>query len=184
MKKIIFGILTIFVFIFGLCTVNKSFAYPVTGPHWTKSPINVYIPNDVKATSMKHAFLKWQNSSYGKLKFNFVQKGPADIDVVFVEKVSGFDGPIGEYKITIKNGFINKAEIKIATKNKNNYSNNLVYTTMLHEIGHALGLPDYERKRTSIMHMPINESQDILKLDIMNLYKLNNWTWMDRNLSH
>ena len=55
---------------------------------------------------------------------------------------------------------------------------------MLHEIGHALGLPDYERKRTSIMHMPINESQDILKLDIMNLYKLNNWTWMDRNLSH
>lgn len=184
MKKIIFGILAVFVFIFGLCNINKSFAYPVTGPHWNKSPINVYIPNDAKAITMKHAFQKWQNSSYGKLKFNFVQKGPADIDVVFVEKVTGADGPIGEYKINIKNGFIDKAEIKIATRSKNKDSNDLIYTTMLHEVGHALGLPDYDRKRTSIMHMPISESQDILKLDIMNLYKLNNWTWMDRNLSH
>ena len=49
MKKIIFGILAVFVFIFGLCTINKSFAYPVTGPHWNKSPINVYIPNDAKS---------------------------------------------------------------------------------------------------------------------------------------
>ena len=99
---------------------------------------------------MKHAFQKWQNSSYGKLKFNFVQKGPADIDVVFVEKVTGADGPIGEYKINIKNGFIDKAEIKIATRSKNKYSNDLIYTTMLHEVGHALGLPDYDRKEQAL----------------------------------
>ena len=131
MKKDYFGILAVFVFIFGLCTINKSFAYPVTGPHWNKSPINVYIPNDAKAVSMKHAFQKWQNSSYGKLKFNFVQKGPADIDVVFVEKATGADGPIGEYKINIKMDLLIKQKLKLRPEVKIKYSNDLIYTTML-----------------------------------------------------
>ena len=152
-------------------------------PHWNKGKISVYIPaKDTKSASMKRAFLNWQNASFGKLQFVFKENGPADIDVVFTEKVDGSDGPIGAYNVTIKNGYITKGEIKIASKSPNikKYSNNLVYTTMLHEIGHVLGLSHNDRKQICIMHFPILESQDITKIDLAKLYKLNGWSWRDK----
>lgn len=182
MKKIFISLFLIFSFV--VTFFNFAKAETPTSPHWTKSPITVYIPKDEKAMTMRHAFEKWQNMSYGKLKFQFMAKGPADIDVVFVEKVDGSDGPLGSNKLTIKNGKITKAEIKIATKGSKKYSNDFIYTTMLHEIGHALGLQEAGRKATSIMNMPVNEKQDILKRDISNLYHINGWTYMDRRFSN
>lgn len=151
-------------------------------PHWNKTSINVYIPKDARAASVRRAFEYWQSVASGKLHFNFVNKGPADIDVVFLEKVSGVDGPLGECVVNIKNNQIEKAEIKLATKspNINKYSNNYIYTTMVHEVGHALGLKDISGKPTSIMHTPITESQDIKKMDIKNLFMLYDWSLLDR----
>lgn len=102
---------------------------------------------------------------FRKIKFYISRKGPANIDVVFTEAVDGEDGPIGSYNVTIQNGLIKKAEIKMATKSKNisKYSNSYIYTTMLHEVGHALGLSDTNRKGSSIMFMPVTEQQDLLK---------------------
>lgn len=181
MKKLIISIL----FIFAICmTFCVSQATTIIAPHWKDGTISVYIPKDARAEQMKRAFTKWQNASYGKLNFVFKDKGPANIDVVFTEEVDGADGPIGSYNITVQNGYIKKAEIKLATKNKNisKYSNNLIYTTMLHEVGHALGLSDTNRKGSSIMFMPVSEKQDLLKIDIMKLYNLNNWSWMDHRI--
>ena len=69
-------------------------------------------------------------------------------------------------------------------KGNKKYSKNLVYTTMLHEIGHALGLQESTRKQSSIMNMPISETQDILKKDIVNLYHINGWSYMDRRFNN
>lgn len=151
-------------------------------PHWKTSTITVYIPKNQRAASMRRAFQQWQAVSAGHLNFKFVQSGPANIDVVFVEKVSGNDGPLGEYKREIKGGYITKAEIKLATKSPaiKKYSNDYIYTTMLHEVGHALGLPDRADKPTTIMHMPLTSDQDIKKLDIKNLFAVYDWSRMDR----
>lgn len=151
-------------------------------PHWGKSSISVYIPKDARSGSVRRAFEYWQSVTYGKLHFNFVNKGPADIDVVFLEKVSGVDGPLGECVVKLKNNQITKAEIKLATKSSkiNNYSNDYIYTTMVHEVGHALGLKDRPGKPSSIMHTPIDESQDIKKMDIKDLFMLYGWSLLDR----
>ncbi len=178
MKKILSVLFIIFAFLFSFSTAQAETF--ISGYHWNKSAITVYIPKDAKSMSMRRAFEKWQNVTNGSIKFQFVNKGPADIDVVFTEKVDGSDGPIGSYKRTIKKGYISKAEIKIATRGNKKYSNNLIYTTMLHEIGHVLGLPDETRKQSSIMYMPISDTQDIIKPDVKNLYKLNGWSYKER----
>lgn len=159
-------------------------AYKIDAPHWSKTQIKVYIPQNNKAQTMRNAFTKWQSMSENKLNFEFVKRGPADIDVVFTDKVDGSDGPLGQYKITIKDGNITKGEIKIATNGQNNYSNDYIYTTMLHEIGHVLGLQEKERKNSSIMNMPITESQDILKRDIAELYYLYKWSYSQRRINN
>lgn len=159
---------------------NTAKAYTIDSPHWEKSPITVYIPTDEKAVTMRHAFEKWKTLSQNKLNFQYTKKGPADIDVVFTDRVDGSDGPLGQYKIKIDNGKITKGEIRIATKKKGNYSKNLVYTTMLHEIGHVLGMQETERKKSSIMNMPVAETQDIMKRDIRELYYLYKWNYSTR----
>ncbi len=154
-----------------------------TPPHWQKSTINVYIPKDTYAETMKRAFQKWQAVSSNKIKFNYVEKGPADIDVAFLEKVSG-DSPIASYSTNISGNKITKAEIRIASKGKDikKYSKNYIYTTMLHEVGHVLGLPHNERKKSSIMYTPINETQQILSLDVLKLYHTNGWSWKNERI--
>lgn len=184
MKKFLGIILIIFAFIFSFSSIAKAGTTTANAPHWQKPVINVYIPQDEKAASMKRAFLKWQSVSDGKIKFKFVDKGPADIDILFAEKVNGSDGPIGSYSIKSQGKTITKAEITLATKSPQakKYSNNLIYTTMLHEVGHALGLSDNSRKK-GIMFMPVSENQDITKLDIRTLYNHNNWSYMDRRIN-
>ena len=192
LKKILLGLFIISTLSLSLLNISQAASIqspPVrkadlyaTYPHWKTGNITVYIPNDPKAGGMRRAFERWQNISAGNLKFSFVSKGPANIDVVFTDNVSGSDGSISEYKLTKKGNVINKAEIKIATKGKKakNYSNNYIYTVMLHEIGHVLGLVDMPDKPTSIMHMPVSESQDIKKVDIRNLYNIYGWSVLDR----
>lgn len=71
---------------------------------------------------------------------------------------------------------LQKSDIKIASVNSK-ASKNMIYTTMLHEIGHSLGLPDTSRS-VGIMNMPISESQDIYKRDIRQLYRIYDWNWV------
>lgn len=184
-KRFLLGIFIIFVFALTCFNISQAASLSSTSsnkagqistePHWKTGKITVYIPKDPQAAMMRRAFLEWQNLCSSNLNFIFVQKGPANIDVVFTEKVDGTDGPLGSYRLTIQKNFITKAEIKIATRSKKNYSNNYIYTTMIHEIGHALGLSDTNRQYTGIMYMPISEEQNLTKNDKRKLYKLNGW---------
>lgn len=148
-------------------------------PHWQNpSKLTVFIQQDTNSAMMKRAFLKWQNESYGKVKFVFTEKTPANINVTFTDKVDKTDAPLGSYSNTIKNGYITKSDIKIASINSK-ASKNMIYTTMLHEIGHSLGLPDTSRS-VGIMNMPISESQDIYKRDVRQLYRIYDWNWVHK----
>lgn len=172
--------LVIFLFIF--CIVlgfNKVQAVGDYGPNWDKPVIKVYIePNHAYSEMFLHAFQKWENSSYGQLKFEYVTQKPADIETSFVSQVDGSDEVAGSYSLLIKGGKIDKAEIFIVA-NPTLYSNQMIYTTMLHEVGHALGLGNSNRK-LGIMHSPVEEKQDIISNDIVRLFRLNGWSFMNK----
>ena len=73
LKKILSAIFLIFGFAitcFGqVNTVTENF------PHW-KNPakLTVFIPQDTNSAMMKRAFIKWQNESFGNVKFVFKEK--------------------------------------------------------------------------------------------------------------
>lgn len=177
MKKIFISLLIIFIGIFFFSP--KSFAIGNYGPNWIKPIIKVYIPENDYAPMMKRAFQKWVEKCNGRLNFEYVSEQPADIEVEFADKTDGTDGDIGSYSLTIKGGAITNATIIIAPKPEEN-SNNLIYTVMLHEVGHALGLKDSYRK-LGIMSTPVNETQDIINTDILRLFHLNGWTYINKN---
>ena len=177
-RKSLFLLFLIFTFVFGFCQKASARYY---GPTWgDKGELSVYIPeNNTYTPDMKQAFQKWQKSMYDKIKFVFVNKPDKDTDVVviFSDKVDGTDGDVGSYATTIKGGLIVKGEITLATEGTS-FSRDLIYTTMLHEIGHILGLPDSKRN-IGIMKSPVDEKQDIISNDIVILYRFNNWSTMD-----
>ena len=156
-------------------------------PHWKKSTVSVYIPkgeNDNAANMLRSAFGRWQVESYGHLKFKYLEKGPADINIVFSDNASSSDTPIASTKITSSNNEITKAEISIATKNKDykTFSNSYISKVMLHEVGHALGIPTNTTKKSSIMYAPVTESQKLMKIDTRKLFSISEWDYGKKNL--
>lgn len=188
LKKIFTALFVIFAFICTFFTAANAVAptgYPKpSAPHWKKEVILVYIPKDERATSMHNAFKRWANACEQKLNFQYIDdEKKANIVVEFTDKVNGSDGPLGEYSLEIQGMEITKATIKIATKNPQvrKYSKDYIFTTMLHEVGHAIGMAEADRKRSSIMHMPIDETQDIIISDKRNLYRIYGWDWINRD---
>ena len=185
MKKIVISIISLFSLLFLGYNVQAREISEV--PHWQKSTITVFIPkkdDKGKTASLKRAFARWQGASSNRIRFRYVEKGPADIDVIWTDSANG-SSPISSTTVGNSGNSIKKAEIHIATKDPNfsKYSNNYVYTVMLHEIGRALGLPVNERKKSSIMHAPVSVNQDIMKIDTMKLYSINGWSYATRNTS-
>ena len=177
MKKFIISLLIIIIgLFFGL---TKVFAAGYYGPNWKKQILKVYIQQDSYSDMMQRAFQKWVEKCNGRLKFEYVSGLPADIEVNFADKTDGTDGDIGSYVLIVKGGYITHVQITMAPNPEKN-SNNLIYTVMLHEVGHALGLHDSSRK-LGIMSTPIIENQDIINTDILRLFHLNGWTYIDKS---
>ena len=191
-KKTLLGIIAVFVFIFAFANASQAssqaYSKGMDTPHWQKKPITVYVPQDTRSQSMKNAFAKWSSVSNGKLSFTYTadekNKDKADIVVNFTDKTEGLETKLGGYSISTSGNKITKGTITIATKSKlaKKYSNDYIYTTMLHEVGHIIGMSDNSRKESTIMYMPLSEKQDITKLDIRQLYKVNGWSYADRNM--
>jgi predicted Zn-dependent protease len=190
-KKFLLGIIAVFVFVFAFANVSQAasqkYSKGMNVPHWQKKTITVYVPQDAKAQSMKNAFSKWSSASNGKLSFTYTsnekEKDKADIIINFTDKTEGLETKLGGYSLSTSGNQIKKGTITIASKSKlaKKYSNDYIYTTMLHEVGHIVGMSDNPRKGSSIMAMPISERQEITKNDIKRLYKVNNWNFGSRN---
>ena len=178
MKKFVVTLLIIFS---GLFFAGAGVAALLNAsPNWEKQTLKVYIQKDSYSDMMHRAFQKWIDKCSGRLKIEFVASSPADIEVNFAKETDKTDGDIGSYSLTVKGGHITKAQITIAPNPEKN-SNNLIYTVMLHEVGHALGLSDSTRK-LGIMSTPVTENQDIINNDIYKLFRLNGWSYIDKNI--
>ena len=158
-------------------------------PHWEKAVINIYIPekSDKKTVSiLKRAFSQWQIASGGRINFEYVDKGPADIDVIFSESASGYASPISRTSITVSDHVISKAEISIASESKQykNYNDKYLTNVFLHETGNALGVPDNTTKKSSIMYTPVTEEQHFMKKDALKLFSVSGWSYSKRKINN
>lgn len=172
---------TFIILVFGILLLSSPcFAIGDNGFSWNKKNLSVYIPKDnAYSGMMSRAFKRWQDNSFGQLTFTFAEGTPADIEVDFPDKTDGTDvGDLGSYSLLIKGGYIVKATIDIVP-NPKKYSKDMIFTVMLHEIGHALGLTDSKRN-LGIMHTPVNDKQDIISNDIIRLFRLNGWSYMNK----
>jgi len=194
MKKIftvIFGIL----FILFLISPSAYSILPATPPDPNAKPLliktqglKVYIPpKDMLGTTMKHAFMDWQRHTDGKFSFEFVDtKSTANMVVIFIQSGMGEICKNGDAlgcttyasaKTLYGNKRILGVKIYISIYDMNGkpMTKNQVYTIMLHEIGHALGL-NHSENPNSLMYAGTNsemaEDQEILPEDVKALYDL------------
>ncbi len=150
--------------------------------------LKVYIPKkDMLSTTMQHAFMDWQRHTNGKFSFEFVgTKSTANIEVIFIESGMGDICKNGDAlgctkyasaKTLYGNKRIlgTKIYISIYDMHGKPMTKNEVYTIMLHEIGHALGL-EHSKNPKSLMYAGTNsemaEGQEILPEDVQTLYDL------------
>ena len=155
--------------------------------HWENAKnIRVYIPNHPKAKLMRQAFNFWTKATKGKITFSIVNsKENAQDIVIFVERLPSSTVGLNEkYWKTYKTqsgkeyNTLNYMNIYIADRDMKDriLSDDEVYTIMLHEIGHSLGLEHSENK-TSIMYPSAHEykTMEVDKEDLDNLAKIYNW---------
>ena len=194
MKRIltvIFGILFVLCFNLpsSLAILPPSPTNPNAKPILIKTQgLKVYIPQkDMLSTTMKHAFMDWQKHTNGNFSFEFVgTKSTANIVVVFVEsgmntickrqealgctKFHSARTVYGNQRILVA-----KIYISMYDQDGKSMTSNQIYTIMLHEIGHALGLKHSE-DQNSLMYESTNsqmaDKQEIQPEDSETLYEL------------
>ena len=130
-------------------------------------PKNDTLPQYYNAEITK-AFMQWQNST-GFIKFNFIEKpSKADIVVKFMALPESNCSSAGcKYVVAYTNPTFNGNTLKkmtITLYDKDAYGNYFsdkeLYNTILHEIGHALGIMGHSYSTDDLMYMSSRETQD------------------------
>jgi predicted Zn-dependent protease len=174
MKRILFVffiIFSIFNLTYSAENVNK-WLYP--------KQIKTYIPPNHKRTEMmKHAFNEWSRKTNNNVVFRYVDTPQkAQIQVYFVKSIPNADREIGLTKYQfLSTGKMVFAQIYIADKTSSgrNLGNDSVYTVMLHEIGHSIGLSEHSKNPKSIMYPTEDDVQEILSSDLKRLGGIYGW---------
>ena len=131
-----------------LLITNSTFTMAAEKPRWVGLPIYVHIEEYGEYTRlMEKAFLAWEEISDDLIRFDFVSRpSNANIHVKFVDYVENCNSElaIGCTRITQRGGQYYRSDVEIAMNIR--YEDGIlrpirdVYSVMLHEIGHAIGL--------------------------------------------
>lgn len=128
---------------------------------------------------MKHAFAEWSRKTNNRVVFKYVSNpSSADIKVSFVKKIvpqgnKKLDKAIGVTYYQTHGTRIFSSKIEIADKTQEGWtlSKDEIYTTMLHEIGHSIGL-NHTKNNKCIMYPQARVILEICNEDLNNFKKL------------
>ena len=178
--------LLFFVILFSFALITPAQDYEALS-YWEKPQnIKVYIPPHKYSVMMKHAFEYWARVTTHRISFVFVDKKDKAQDIVyFTDKLDGdtvglmqpyhriYTFPNGTQKIEL--AYIN---IYIAENNSRGepLTKDAVYTIMLHEIGHSLGL-DHTQNTDSVMYPMANgyKNMEVMREDLNHLKRIYKW---------
>lgn len=169
LKFVLLALLLIFLF--------PAFATAAPAKWGRPQCIKTYIPPKHKNTKlMKQAFEKWSNATDNKIKFYYVHTPKiAQIRVEFHDL-----NPYNEWASASQETYVRRDKklrallyISTETYTGKKLSKKEIFNTMLHEIGHCLGLP-HTMNKLSVMHPTTNATQDIMETDINRLKMLYN----------
>lgn len=178
MKKYIIVILLIFLNII-FCN-SSAFA----GQKRWDNPkhINTYIqPGYGRTELMKKAFGEWSRLTKDKVIFYYVDSPEkAQIDVQFGNKILRAENPstAGMTKMKMIGDKMYHATILIPLKTSSGLElpKEMVYISMLHEIGHALGIQNHSKNPINIMYPTASSTKKkITKYDLAELYRIYGW---------
>lgn len=178
MKKILIIFCIICTFIIGVIPVSYAASRVERNRRWLNPrSIKTYVPPKHRDTAMmKRAFAEWSRKTNNRIIFKYVStKTEADITVRFLDKINNCGEthnaigcarstyfPCTQSSCRFKHVYVDIAD---KTPDGRKLSNKVeIYTTMLHEIGHAIGLEHNERNKYSIMS--VNPYRSVLKQEI------------------
>ncbi len=173
--------LIIICIVFFCVSIFPGYVYAANNGKWFNPKyLRTYVqPGHKRTDMMKRAFAEWSRLTNNKFKFYFVNSpNVAQIEVYFVQSIPNADREIGLTRVrNMRNGKMTHAEILIAEKSSKGrvLGNDSVYTVMLHEIGHSIGIKEHSDEPLSIMYPIENDAQEILKSDLKKLYGIYGW---------
>lgn len=178
MKKfvILLGLIVIYIFSYaGIAQAMDNY-----GKWFMPKYLKTYIqPGHSRTIMMKHAFSEWSRLTKNKFIFYYVDNPKlAQIEVYFVSIIPNADREIGLTTTSrLSSKKMTHAKILIADKTSKGkkLGNDAVYTVMLHEIGHAMGILEHSKEPLSIMYPTENDAQEIQKSDLKNLSDIYGW---------
>ncbi len=171
---------------------NNYFYYTIISPDkivkWKKTPICVFVSNDLNKDIVIEAFKEWEKASSNLLKFEFVNDPVAsDISVFSVDKLETsvenrtFQGGLTK-PYSIKDRIL-KAEILLITINpvsKKLLDNDKIYTILLHEIGHSIGFMGHSPYSDDVMFpYPSSKKMHLTSRDVKTLHMIYGQTKID-----